>query len=91
MKEKLVSTAESQPVQAIYREGTWQLFEEEVSAILKEEVKKASQELLTEQKIVIKECLELNKMAIQQIIEEEKIRVAVNVDDLRRQILDIVP
>lgn len=70
-----------------YRPEMYQLFEGEIRDIAKEEIKNGIQELLEEQRKVIKQILDDSKVAIQRVTEEEKKVVWTKSDELRKSIV----
>ncbi len=69
-----------------YRGGLKNILEKEVRAMVNEEIKKGTQELLEEQRKAIRLMVEESKIAIQQIVDEEKTAIWANMDEMRKSI-----
>ncbi len=69
-----------------FRGGLKDILEKEVRAMVTEEIKKGTQELLEEQRKAIRLMVEENKIAIQQIVDEEKTAVWARMDEMRKSI-----
>jgi hypothetical protein len=63
------------------------LLEVEVKHVMDEEIKKAKQELITEQRKAIIQILEENKKIIRELVEEEKTAIWDKVAELRKSLL----
>jgi hypothetical protein len=83
------ATGLTNPVPPDIREGLQNLLDKEVRAMVVEEIKKGTQELLEEQRKVIKKSTEENKIVIQKIEAEETKAVWDNLDVLRKSIVKI--
>jgi len=83
------STPASEPVRTVsddYRAAVKQTIENEVGALIQEEIRAAARELVEEQRKAIREAVQQHKQIIQEVVEEEKVAIRAKIEDLRRAI-----
>lgn len=74
---------------AEYREEVRRLIETEVKLLVEEEIRKACQEILDEQKKAIHQLVEENRAVIRLVVEEEKKSIWSRLEELRRRTLNV--
>ena len=70
-----------------YRMELWKLIESEVKNVMDEEINKAKQELVAEQKKVIIQIVEEHRSILRELVEEEKKTIRDKAEELRKAIL----
>ena len=70
-----------------YRASVKNLIETEVGNIIDEEIKKAAQELIDEQRRAIREAVNEHKAIVREVVEEEKRSIHERIDELRESII----
>lgn len=68
------------------REAVKRLIAEEIRSVIDEELKKAAQELLEEQRTAIRQMVEEQRRVIREAVEEEKKAIWARVEELRQSI-----
>jgi len=72
-----------------YRASVKRLIQNEVNAVIDDEIRKATRELAEEQRKAIREAIEEHRLMIRQIVEEEKQTIRARVEELRRSIVKL--
>ena len=72
-----------------YKETVRKVIETEVRNLIDKELRKASQELLDEQKKAIRQLVEEHRLVIREAVEEEKKAIWSRLEELRESILKL--
>ncbi len=72
-----------------YRASARSVIEEELRAIINEEIKTAARELAEEQKAAIRAAIEEQKRIIQEVLEQEKLAIRAQKEDVRRSVISL--
>ena len=84
---KISNINENVPKQDDQRESIRNTIDQEIRAMIEEEIKNAAKEIAEEQKIVIRVAVEEQKRIIREVLEQEKQSIRAKTEDIRQSLI----